>query len=348
MALLVTGTRMDDAELARRLERLVAAESRVTDVRCENLQRLGGGNARHAYALEMVWSADDEQRQASCVLLCRSEAGQLEANEAGEFAALRAVWAAQVAQVPQPLWLDAEGRTLGMPGIVLARLPGRGGGVAELLKPGAPHTRGLMLQLAGEVAALHAIDWSRHQPPSPVPDNAEQHLHAEVGKWERRFVEVRMEPLPALAYIFSWLRRNLRAPPALTWVHGDCRPGNFLHLEGRITGLLDWELSHWGDPLEDLAWAYRPLWSPEAFLPMAEFVQAYQQAAGAPVDTSRLAWNRVFAEAKHSVISLTGARAYFDGHTQNLRHASRTSMIPACVRAALRWIDELEHDGKDR
>ncbi len=44
-------------------------------------------------------------------------------------------------------------------------------------------------------------------------------------------------------------------------VHGDYRSGNFLHDgEGRILAVLDWEMAHIGDPLEDLGWALDPLW----------------------------------------------------------------------------------------
>lgn len=329
-----------DQELAGRLELLVAAGGVASQVRCLDLRRLGGGNARRAYAFDVSWIEDGVARNRACVLLCRPEPGQVEANEAGEFAALRSVWAAGGVPVPQPLWLDAQGEVLGMPGIVLERLPGQGGGVAELLKPGAPHTQGLMLQLASAIAALHRIDWSVKAPPAPMPRDAMAHLHAELADWERRFREVRMEPLPALASVFGWLRRHLVAPRRLVWVHGDCRPGNFLHEEGRLTALLDWELSHWGDPVEDLAWAYRPMWSPEAFLPLEDFVAAYEQASHMPVDRGRLAWYRIYSEARLAVISLTAARMYFDGRTQNLRHAARTSMVGACLRAALTWIEE--------
>jgi hypothetical protein len=37
-------------------------------------------------------------------------------------------------------------------------------------------------------------------------------------------------------------------------VHGDSGPGNFLHDGHHLTGVLDWELSDWGDPMDDLAW----------------------------------------------------------------------------------------------
>ncbi|HBY95564.1 MAG TPA: phosphotransferase family protein, partial [Chloroflexi bacterium] len=40
----------------------------------------------------------------------------------------------------------------------------------------------------------------------------------------------------------------------LTLIHGDFRVGNLLVTPDRLTGVLDWEFTHVGDPLEDLAW----------------------------------------------------------------------------------------------
>jgi aminoglycoside phosphotransferase (APT) family kinase protein len=36
--------------------------------------------------------------------------------------------------------------------------------------------------------------------------------------------------------------------------HGDFQPSNFLYQDGKVTGIIDWELSHVGDPREDIGW----------------------------------------------------------------------------------------------
>ena len=41
-------------------------------------------------------------------------------------------------------------------------------------------------------------------------------------------------------------------------VHGDFRMGNFLIDRDGLTAVLDWELAHRGDPVEDLGLALRP------------------------------------------------------------------------------------------
>jgi aminoglycoside phosphotransferase (APT) family kinase protein len=103
-------------------------------------------------------------------------------------------------------------------------------------------------------------------------------------------------------------------------------------------GLLDWEMAHVGDPVEDLAWAYRALWSPRRFVPLEEFVAAYEAAGGPPVTTESLRWNRIFCEVRYATISLQAARSFLDGHSRNLRLIDRARTVPPAVRLCLEWI----------
>jgi aminoglycoside phosphotransferase (APT) family kinase protein len=105
------------------------------------------------------------------------------------------------------------------------------------------------------------------------------------------------KPDPQIALILRWLESNL--PPAdvaPTLVHGDAGPGNFLHEGGRVTALLDWEMAHFGDPMEDLGWiAIRNTILP--FTPMKTLLAAYAAAGGPSVDLARLRYWRLFAHA---------------------------------------------------
>ena len=63
----------------------------------------------------------------------------------------------------------------------------------------------------------------------------------------------RLDPLVTRS--MDWLRANvpdLDGPVVL--VQGDTGPGNFLYRDGRVTGIIDWELAHLGDPMDDIAW----------------------------------------------------------------------------------------------
>jgi aminoglycoside phosphotransferase (APT) family kinase protein len=68
-------------------------------------------------------------------------------------------------------------------------------------------------------------------------------------------------------------------------VHDDYRIGNFLEREKKITAILDWELTHFGDPHEDLAWALMPTFNGGSrklygVIDREEVIDHYHRASG--------------------------------------------------------------------
>jgi aminoglycoside phosphotransferase (APT) family kinase protein len=103
-------------------------------------------------------------------------------------------------------------------------------------------------------------------------------------------------------------------------VHGDYRSGNFLHDgAGRILAVLDWEMAHLGDPLEDLAWAMDPLWSRpgeariSGMIGGQEGLEIWRRASGLAIDAKALAWWSLFASVKAQAIWISSAKAWRDG-----------------------------------
>lgn len=142
----------------------------------------------------------------------------------------------------------------------------------------------------GQMAALHAIDIGRVQglgAPRPIRDEALARI-AEIRAAARRHGN---DPLIMLA--LDWLEDNVPAEPErLVIVHGDAGPGNFMHENGHVTALLDWELVHFGDPMADLAMlCLRDLFQPFVDLPPA--FAAYEAAGGVPVDLDRVRYWRL-------------------------------------------------------
>jgi aminoglycoside phosphotransferase (APT) family kinase protein len=80
-------------------------------------------------------------------------------------------------------------------------------------------------------------------------------LRQELDVWETMMRTGAAPPDALLEFGLRWLRDNVpSSPSAPVLVHGDAGPGNFLFEDGRVTGMIDWELAHAGDPLEDLGW----------------------------------------------------------------------------------------------
>jgi aminoglycoside phosphotransferase (APT) family kinase protein len=141
-----------------------------------------------------------------------------------------------------------------------------------------------------------------------------------LAHWEGTLRANSIGPAPITEAAIRHLRRHLPPPAAkVCVVHGDYRLGNSLYLpDGTLSGVLDWEMAHLGDPLEDLAWAMHPDWRPAAAAPNLvaghiteeEAIEAWEAASGLKVDLSALAWWRLFTCVKAAVIFTTGACAF--------------------------------------
>lgn len=101
-------------------------------------------------------------------------------------------------------------------------------------------------------------------------------------------------PDPILQLALDWLARNIPAGrDRSVIVHGDAGPGNFLHKDGRVTALLDWELAHYGDPMEDLAQMWvRAMFNP--FMGPNAMFAAYRDAGGFPIDLDAVRYFRLY------------------------------------------------------
>jgi aminoglycoside phosphotransferase (APT) family kinase protein len=205
--------------------------------------------------------------------------------------------------VPVPV-VHAVSEELGA--LLLERVTGRSDfPVVDDEREREPTARHLM-QLT---AALHALEPRtlaiEHlgAPGDPSTHAAEQLAKAEGAA---RLVGDRLAPL--FAFALAWLRRTAPTDVARSsLVHSDMGPGNFLAAGGRVTAVLDWEVAHWGDAMEDLAAvAVRDMATPVGHLP-TRFAE-YEAAGGGPVDLRRVEWYRVLVLARNAMMIGLGLR----------------------------------------
>jgi len=299
----------------------------------EDLRRISSvGNAREPWAFRARWDGGERD----CVMLVKAAAGQLETTLGPEFATVAALAGSGV-PVPDALWLDEAGEAFGSPFFVTAAVAGTAD--TRMLRGTGddPAVTEVARALAVAAARLHAQDPARftHLAPTTVAAAAPEQL----AHWDELFRRQRLEAHPVLVHAVRWLERRAPVARRVSVVHGDLRFGNLLYDNGRLTALLDWEMTHLGDPIEDLGWVYRSLWSPERFLSFDDFLAAYEAEAGEPVDREYLRWYQVFAEVKHSVISLTGTRSFAERATTSLRHADRSATVPAFAARILELVE---------
>lgn len=305
----------------------------ATDIVVSDLSLISSiGNAREPWAFRVSWrDADGVFHTEQAVMLLKAEAGQLETALAPEFGTIGALEGSGV-PVPRALWCDTSGRWLGQGFFITAFVAGTASMRPLRADAPDPAIRSIALDLARAAGRLHRFDWQHGGLDCLEPVAVETAARKQLTIWEEQFDRQRLEPHPMMAWAFEWLRRNAPSAQKISIVHGDLRFGNLLYEDGRLTALLDWEMTHLGDPVEDLGWVYRRLWSPERSLSFEEFITAYEEEVHWFVDREQLRWYQAFSEVKHGVISLTGARSFHDRLSLNLRHADRAETVPAFLQ----------------
>ena len=160
----------------------------------------------------------------------------------------------------------------------------------------------LARQAVRALRQLHEVDAAQlDMPRFGSHRSIRQAVTAERDIWHAMYRETGRDD-PLIDFGRLWLERNMPAEdgPAVL-VHGDAGPGNFMFDDGRLTRLIDWELSHLGDPMEDLAWfSLRSVLEPVPDFPAC--VREYESASGAPVDLDRVRYHRAFVSWRICII----------------------------------------------
>jgi aminoglycoside phosphotransferase (APT) family kinase protein len=308
--------------MAARLRDFVATQTSLPpgDVRVGSLHRLAGGASRELWSLDVELAGSSPARLP--LVLRRDPHGRVgDTDRALEFRVLRAAAGAGV-PVPRVHWCCADASVLGAPFFLMDRLEGETLPRRLLRDPQYAATRaGLAAELGAILARIHAIDAS-------CPELAGlAAAGAGVGSAlleTRRIAEsverLAVEPHPVLDLAARWLEAHAPEPRQRVLVHGDYRVGNVMFDASGVRAILDWELTHLGDPVEDLGWLCVRAWRfGNDALPVGgvgtreALVRAYQEAGGAPVDPEALRFWEVCGNFKLALVFISQCRAWIDG-----------------------------------
>lgn len=177
------------------------------------------------------------------------------------------------------------------------------------------------------LARLHAADPSELDLPSLGPvTTITDAVQRELDIWEAR-LDASGVPDPILTACFMWLRNHLPDTDDIrpSLVQGDTGPGNLLHDGRRVTALLDFELAHLGDPMEDLAWVGTRN-AQEPVPDFDHFVARYAEAAHGSADAigagerDRIRYHALFAELRIAVLGTGRAGGTADLEAEHGNH----------------------------
>lgn len=295
-----------------------AARSLGGPVKIENLGPLSGG------ASAETWSFDADYGGKRYELILRLAPPQKDQIRLDRITEARLLSLAGEAGVPVPkvLFQVEEEGELGS-GFAMERIAGETIARKILRDDQYAEARSQMARQCGEILCrIHSIDTSTlpalKEQPAPTLVDEMYLMYKAFG-----------QALPVFELAFRWLRDHLPEDRELKFVHGDFRNGNFIiGLEG-IRAVLDWELAHLGDPMEDLGWICVNSWRfGNIELPVGGFGKpedlfaGYEEAGGGPVDPEVVHFWKVFGTLKWGLITILQAFTHLGGAKRSVELAA--------------------------
>ena len=136
-------------------------------------------------------------------------------------------------------------------------------------------------------------------------------------------------PHPVFELAIRWLADNVPPSQARCLVHGDFRLGNLMVTpENGVVAILDWELAHIGDPMEDLGWPCVPSWrfgqhqNPVGGFGQREDFYAAYEAAGGTVDCAAVRFWEILGTLKWGIMCTMMATAFTSGADRTVERAA--------------------------
>jgi aminoglycoside phosphotransferase (APT) family kinase protein len=297
------------ARLSDRLSALAASPVRV-----HGLARLTGGASRETWAFTAE-QADGSQRE----LILRSGAGTGGVALRVEGVAMAAAARAGV-PVPEVVDTGDDDGALERSYLVMDRVAGETIPRRLLRDEAFAAVRPrLVAELGSVLARLHSVPLDRLPGVEPAGEPLTRLRTDYLGD---------DPPPPGLALGLRWLAENRPEPGPESLVHGDYRLGNLMIGPEGLAAVLDWELVHIGDPVEDLGWLCAKVWrfgSPLAAGGVGtreDLLDAYAQMAGWRPTAAQLQWWELYATVRWGLMCRVMAERHLSGAEPSVEFAA--------------------------
>ncbi|MGD9664145.1 MAG: phosphotransferase family protein [Novosphingobium sp.] len=299
------------------------------DIAISNLERLPLGASRETFRFDLAYTDEAGTHQDKLILRRDPPASNVDSDRRHEYLSYQAIYGHGV-PVPRMILLEEDATHFDGAISLAEDLRGFHNSEYQLQEPAwkdrLPRVSQQMWSTMGKLAAVpcEALDLSFMVPATPENTAMQQ-----LDYWEGQLDANDVGPEPITRAAIRWLRANPPTPSQkLAMVHGDFRAGNFLYDdEGTLIAVLDWEMAHLGDPLEDLAWSMTRVFSfgkderRSGLAPREEAIAIWENASGLRADRDRLHWWELMMCVKGQAIWNSCAHAWGAVDTPFVIHA---------------------------
>jgi aminoglycoside phosphotransferase (APT) family kinase protein len=312
---------MSQADFAPALERAITrAIAGITSI--TGLKRLSGG------ASQETWSFDGTGPNGTTpLILRRAPFGKTIPRTATavplatEAKVIRLAEKAGVPVPPVPYVLE-DADDVGS-GYIMGRIEGETIARKILRDPEFANARPKLARQCGRILAkIHAVDKAQVSDLNIVSPRAQFDQY-------RTILDTYDYPHPVFEVAFKWLEQRLPKTTDLTLVHGDFRHGNLMIGPEGVRAVLDWELTHIGDPAEDLGWICVNSWRfgethkvVGGFGDVEDLVAGYTEAGGKNMTAERVKFWEIFGTLKWGIMCMSMYQTFATGADRSVERAA--------------------------
>jgi aminoglycoside phosphotransferase (APT) family kinase protein len=312
---------MSQPDFAPALERAITrAIEGISSI--AGLKRLSGG------ASQETWSFDGTGPKGTTPLILRRAPNGTTVQRSATAVPLateaKVIRLAEKAGVPVPPvpYVLQETDNLG-PGYIMGRVEGETIARKILRDAEFANARPKLARQCGRILAkIHAIDKAQVSDLTVVPPRVQFDQY-------RTIYDTYDYPHPVFEVAFKWLEQRLPETPELTLVHGDFRNGNLMIGPDGVRAVLDWELTHIGDPAEDLGWICVNSWrfgethkTVGGFGDVSDLLAGYAEAGGKNMTAERVKFWEMFGTLKWGIMCMTMYQAFATGSDRSVERAA--------------------------
>ena len=180
----------------------------------------------------------------------------------------------------------------------------------------------LAYQCGEAIARIHNVDINNFSflPKKPAEDQLED-LYSTYQSFE--------QPSPVFEYAYLWLKEQDFGNFQESLVHGDFRLGNIIVNADGLQSIIDWELAHIGNPLQDLGWVCGNSWRfgkndkvVGGFGELEDLLEGYNSVSKLKVNKEMVRCWQVFGTFRWGVICLIQAYAHLNGTINSIEKAA--------------------------
>ena len=301
-------------------------------------------------AIQENWSISSQDAQQNWALVLRKNSATVLETSSGreqEYRLLKQLYDYGI-QVPEPLYFSKKENFLQSDFFIMQKIYGvtEGHKLVRLNQP--EQQRAILTDIGTQLAKIHQIDQDTEIEKFLIKPEKDQYLSQILVDFRQQLDHLKRHQ-PTLEFAIQWMKNNLPQVDDLVLVHGDFRTGNIMVNEDHVSGILDWEFTHWGDRREDIGWFTAKCWRFGQDQNLAggigeykDFMQAYAAISDIYIPEFELKFWHILAHVRWAIIALQQAHRNQGSARPSLELALTDFLVPLLEKNILDILGDKE------